>query len=95
VPDYLVQCSYQGRGELIAEIHLIQEAFLSLTGARLLATGEVFRIHSTATAGANPALYFTPPALAACHRLGLRLRWKRLSVTSAVPATSLLIVAND
>jgi len=92
VPDFVIQCSYPGRGELIAEVHLIQEAFLSTTGTRLLASGEMFRIHSSSSA--SPALYFTPVALAACHRLGLRLRWKRLSVTSAVPPTAMLIVGN-
>jgi hypothetical protein len=94
VPDFLIQCSYQGRGELIAAIHLIQEAFLSPTGTRLLTSGEMFRIHSSTTPTAKPALYFTPVALAACHRLGLRLRWEQLSVTSAVPPTAMLILGN-
>ena len=92
--DYLIQCNYQGRGELIAEIHLIQEAFLSPTGTRFLATGEIFRIHSNAASAPVPALYFTPVALAACHRLGLRLGWERLSVTSAVPPTAMIIIGN-
>jgi hypothetical protein len=94
VADYLIQCSYQGRGELIAEIHLIQQAFLSPTGSRLLATGEIFRIHSNTVAAPTPALYFTPVALAACHRLGLRLGWDRLTVTSAVPPTAMIIIGN-